>query len=171
MRDALRLLLPVLGLLALVPVLLPFAASAAEPAALFAHPVVDADGKPIDVAALKGKVVLFDIWATWCEPCRASLPVYEDLSKRFGPKGFAVVAVSVDESADTLRDFVKKAGFTFLVGWDPKGEWPQRMKLEVMPTAWLIGRDGTVQKALPGFDADEVPALTKAIEALLAQAP
>ncbi len=164
MSSPLRALLPTAALL----LALPLAARAAEPAALFTQPVADVDGKPLDVAALKGKVVLLDIWATWCEPCRASLPVYQALEKRFGPKGFAVVAISVDESADTLRDFVKKAGFTFWVGWDPKGAWPQRMKLEVMPTAWLIGRDGAVQKTLPGFDADEVPALSKAIEALLA---
>ncbi|MCA9545796.1 MAG: TlpA family protein disulfide reductase [Myxococcales bacterium] len=123
---------------------------------------------PLDARALTGKVVLLDVWATWCDPCRASLPVYEGLQKKHGPQGFQVVAISVDEDRAKAREFFAKAGFSFLSAWDPKGKWPERLGLTTMPTAWLIGRDGKVLAVHQGFHDGDGVALEKAIVAALA---
>lgn len=123
---------------------------------------------PVDLKALKGKVVLLDIWATWCDPCRASLPNYEALKKRFGARGFEVLAISVDEDRAAAQAFFKKAGFSFLAGWDPTGAWPDRLKLKVMPTAWLIDRSGAIHTTHEGFHPGDEAKLAKQIETLLA---
>ncbi|MEZ4464404.1 MAG: TlpA disulfide reductase family protein [bacterium] len=125
------------------------------------------DGVAIDPARLAGKVVLLDIWATWCEPCRASLPVYEALYKELGPAGFVVIAVSVDEHQDELVAFVKKSGLTFPIIWDPEGKWPAAIGLEAMPTALLVDRTGKVRSVHPGFTDTDGAAITAAARALV----
>ena len=147
-------LLLALALLAAAPaVAAPLAAGDAAP--LASVPLKTPDGAAIDVPSLKGKVVLLDIWATWCEPCRASLPIYQALQRELGPAGFTVVAVSVDEHQDELVSFAKKSGLTFPIAWDPEGKWPAAIGLEAMPTALLIDRAGHVKSVHPGFtDAD-----------------
>lgn len=86
------------------------AASAALPAKL---PPLDEAGFQKLLSVNKGKVVLFDFWATWCEPCRAEMPVLAKMAKQLAPKGLAVITVSADEPEDNglAVEFLKKAGF------------------------------------------------------------
>lgn len=154
--------------LLLIGTLLGASAAHADPGALLTQPVSGLDGKPLNLAALKGQVVLLDLWATWCDPCRASLPGYQALYEKLGPKGFSVVALSVDEQAGDARAFVERAGLKFPIGWDPKGAWPARLNLETMPTAWLLARDGSVAFVHPGFREGDLGTLEEKIAALLA---
>ncbi len=102
------------------------------------------DGKKIDLADYKGKVVLVDFWATWCDPCKAEIPELIKLQGEYGPKGFAVIGVSMDEDAAEVPPFVKKAKFNYPVILNGSERAPKGWVVPGLPTAYLIGRDGKV---------------------------
>jgi peroxiredoxin len=100
----------------------------------------------------RGKVVLLNVWATWCEPCRVEMPSIEKLHREFGPRGLAVVAVSVDDpgAEDRIRDFVKELGLTFEILHDPKQVTTRNYQITGYPETFVIARDGTIRKKLIG---------------------
>jgi cytochrome c biogenesis protein CcmG/thiol:disulfide interchange protein DsbE len=106
-------------------------------------------------ADLKGKVVLLDFWASWCEPCKASFPVMEDLQKRYGPRGLVVIAVNVDEKAADMQDFLKKNAVSFAVMRDAAQTLVAQTGIATMPSSFLIDQEGKVRFAHTGFRGDE----------------
>ena len=71
------------------------------------------EGRP--AAALKGKVVIVDFWASWCGPCKESFPAMNDLQKKYGDKGLVIVAVNEDEEKSDMQDFLKANAASFTV--------------------------------------------------------
>ncbi|HET9010192.1 MAG TPA: TlpA disulfide reductase family protein [Gemmatimonadaceae bacterium] len=100
----------------------------------------------------KGKVVLLNVWATWCEPCRVEMPSIEKLHREFGPHGLAVVAVSVDDAGmeDRIRDFAKELGITFEVLHDPTRVTSTNYQITGYPETFVIGREGSIRKKVIG---------------------
>jgi peroxiredoxin len=100
----------------------------------------------------KGKVVLLNVWATWCEPCRVEMPSIEKLHREFGPQGLAVVAVSVDEAGmeDHIRDFTKELGLTFEILHDPTRTTSINYQITGYPETFVIGREGAIRKKVIG---------------------
>lgn len=96
----------------------------------------------------KGKVVLLNVWATWCPPCRAEMPSIEKLYQQYGPHGLNVVAVSVDDavSEDSIRAFARDLGLTFPILHDPTGKIEQTYQTTGYPETFVIGRDGVIRK-------------------------
>src|SRR3954469_18977773 len=127
------------------------------------------DGKTVRIEELRGRVVLLDFWATWCEPCRESLPFYADLEKELGPQGLTVAAVSIDADDAPVRDYFKTPP-PFLVLRDPDGAIAERMGVSTMPTSFLIDRAGAPREKLQGFRAEERESVRARIVSLL-QAP
>lgn len=115
---------------------------------------VTLDGRktPKTLADYADKVVLLNVWATWCEPCRVEMPSIEKLHREFGPHGLAVVAVSVDDpgAEQRIRDFVKELGLTFEVLHDPKQVTTRNYQITGYPETFLIARDGVIRKKLIG---------------------
>src|SRR6201985_293961 len=70
--------------------------------------VVDQSGKPLSLSEYKGKVILLDFWATWCEPCKLEIPWFIEFQKKYGPSGFQAIGVSVDDTAAQLTPYVAK---------------------------------------------------------------
>jgi len=105
--------------------------------------------------ALKGKVVLLDFWASWCDPCKASFPVMEDLQKRYGPKGLVIVAVNVDEKRADMEDFLKQNLVTFTVVRDAAQKLVGQAGIATMPSSFLIDPEGHVRFAHAGFHGAE----------------
>jgi thiol-disulfide isomerase/thioredoxin len=116
----------------------------AEPGVL--EPVVfqDADGKDRTLADWQGKVVLLNVWATWCAPCRKEMPALLELKKALGGADFDVVAVSTDRGGlEKPRKFLTEIGAMELGLYsDGKGTLASRLGIVGMPTTLLIGRDG-----------------------------
>jgi cytochrome c biogenesis protein CcmG/thiol:disulfide interchange protein DsbE len=103
----------------------------------------------------RGKVVLLNVWATWCGPCRVEMPSIEKLHQSYGPKGLSVVAVSVDEPgmAPQIRSFAQEFGLTFEILHDPEGQLgnvPKAFNVTGYPVTVIIGRDGVIRRKLLG---------------------
>jgi cytochrome c biogenesis protein CcmG, thiol:disulfide interchange protein DsbE len=115
----------------------------------FAAATLDATPQPRTLARdYKGKVVLVNIWATWCAPCRHEMPSMQALYEDFAPRGFEIVAVSVDDAGaeQKVRDFAKEFGLTFDILHDPSGSIQQVYQTTGVPENFLIAADGTIRK-------------------------
>jgi peroxiredoxin len=104
------------------------------------------------LADYKGKVLLLNVWATWCEPCRVEMPSIEKLTHEFGPQGLEVVAISIDfpSAKQQVRDFVKEYGLTFQVLHDPSKDVSAKYQITGYPETFIIGREGTIRKKVIG---------------------
>jgi thiol-disulfide isomerase/thioredoxin len=127
------------------------------------------DGQRHTVGELAGKVVLLDFWATWCEPCKRSLPTYRAWQAELGEKGFVVVAVSVDETTKPIARFVEATCPDVTVWWDEGHDAAEALSVAAMPTAFLLGRDGAVALRHEGFEKKDADVLRAEVERLLAR--
>ncbi|MBW2455142.1 MAG: TlpA family protein disulfide reductase [Deltaproteobacteria bacterium] len=112
-------------------------------------------GQQVSPADFAGRVVLVDIWATWCKPCMLSLPFYADLHERYEAQGLTILGVNIDEEAGTLAEYLVEHPLPFTVLRDPQSSLPASLDVETMPTSVLIGRDGRVLYVHDGFDDGE----------------
>ena len=117
---------------------------------------------------LKGKVVLIDFWASWCPPCKASFPAMDALLKKYGEKGFVVLAVNVDEDKREMDKFLKKASPTFTLVRDAQQKFVEAANVSTLPTSLLIDRTGKIRHVHSGFEGEKTTAqYEKQIEELL----
>jgi len=123
---------------------------------------------PLGLAALKGKVVYVDFWASWCEPCRQSFPWMNDMQHEFGKDGFVVIAVNVDHERADAELFLRKYGADFKISYDPDGAAAERFHVKGMPTSFLVDRAGHVAASHAGFRPKDREPLERQIRALLA---
>jgi cytochrome c biogenesis protein CcmG, thiol:disulfide interchange protein DsbE len=125
-----------------------FEVTVGKRAPAFAAKTLDARPAERSLADYKGQVVLVNVWATWCAPCRHEMPSMEAMYKDFAPRGFKIVAVSVDNAGDEqkVRDFAKAFGITFDVLHDPTGAIQQTYMTTGVPENFLVGADGVIRK-------------------------
>jgi thiol-disulfide isomerase/thioredoxin len=109
-------------------------------------------GDAVSLADFSGKVVLVNIWATWCPPCVAEMPALDNLQKLRGGEDFAVVALSVDsQGPDVVTTFFKQHGLENLTAYIGKGrETFDHFGMSELPTTFLLGRDGSVWGVIAG---------------------
>jgi len=99
------------------------------------------DGKTYSLAALRGKIVLLNFWATWCPPCRKEMPDMETLYRRFEKKGLVILAVS-DEDRETVAGFLEKQHYTFPVLLDPGRRTHDAFSVEGIPKSFIFDAEG-----------------------------
>lgn len=124
------------------------------------------DGKAVSLADYKGKVVLVDFWATWCDPCKAEIPELVKLQEDLGSKGFAILGVSMDEETEAVAPFSKAAKINYPVILNGSERAPKGWVVPGLPTAYLIGRDGKVIQRQ--FGSKSLKKLTSDVKAALA---
>jgi thiol-disulfide isomerase/thioredoxin len=103
------------------------------------------DGKTFDVAADKGSVILLNVWATWCSPCRYEIPELQTLHEKYQRQGFKVVGVSVDDvGTEAVKQFVDENKIVYPIVVDADGRIAHVLRTTVLPTSVIIGRDGRI---------------------------
>jgi peroxiredoxin len=103
------------------------------------------DGKTVHLADFRGKGVLLNFWATWCQPCKIEMPWFAELQKQYGPQGLQIVGVAMDDAGpDELGKFARELGVNYpiLVGKESVGD--AYGGLPFLPATFYIGRDGKV---------------------------
>jgi thiol-disulfide isomerase/thioredoxin len=133
--------------------------------------VTDFDGRALGAEALAGKVVLLDIWASWCGPCKEELPLLDAMAARLKSKGVTIVAVSIDESREDAMGFLNARGSTWSLSLahDPQGRVAERLKPPKMPTSYIVDRAGIIRHVNSGFERDDVAKIEARLTQLAAQ--
>jgi thiol-disulfide isomerase/thioredoxin len=109
-------------------------------------------GKALGLADYRGKVVLLDVWASWCGPCKQELPMLDDMAKRLRDDDVVVLAVSVDQERANVTKFLRaRPRWALTIAHDPKGEVADRFAPEKMPTSYVIDRAGIIRYVNSGF--------------------
>lgn len=156
-----RVLYPVAGFVLLAATVWFVGRSSANlgPAPALDAPVISAQGslgdEHVRLVEQRGKVVLFDFWATWCGPCRTMTPVLERLHERYGARGLVVVGVNVDESGpEVVPRFRERFGIQYPLVYDVGSTWSTRYGVEGLPTLVLIDRQGNIRYRHAGVESE-----------------
>jgi len=123
------------------------------------------DNSKVTLAGLKGKVVLLDFWASWCAPCKISMPHLDGLSKKY--KNFVVIAVNVDDDKQNAIDFLKEMNLDINAVHDSAKEVVSAYDVPEMPTAYLIDQYGVIQYMHSGYSQEKLDKLEFAIRGLI----
>ncbi len=131
---------------------------------------VDLAGDSVHLADLRGDVVLLNVWATWCGPCREEIPALQALYERHAGDGLEIVGVSVDgrNEAGNVQEFADEFGVTFRIWHDPEDRVGTRFRTVGVPTTFLLDRDGVIRWRHMGPVAEDDPTLNEALAAALA---
>jgi thiol-disulfide isomerase/thioredoxin len=95
-------------------------------------------------AALKGRIVVVDFWASWCAPCKETFPLLEELHHRFSKQGLVILAVNEDKSRTAMAEFLKEHPVTYSVVRDPKKKLAAQVNVPGLPTSYILDREGKV---------------------------
>ena len=127
----------------------------------------DLKGVTHDLVAYRGKVVLVNFWATWCEPCRDEMPSMQRLGQQLAGEPFAVLAVNADEPEARIRKFLSQTPLAFTILLDPEMRAARAWSARVLPASFLIDRDGRVRYAVRGDLDWTAPSVMSTIRALI----
>jgi cytochrome c biogenesis protein CcmG/thiol:disulfide interchange protein DsbE len=135
--------------------------------------IKDFDGKTVDRSTWEGKVLLLDIWASWCGPCKEELPLLDAMAARLGRKGVVVLAVSIDEDRNDAVRFLDGHGrpWSLALAHDPDARLAERLAPPKMPTSYIVDRAGTIRHINEGFQRADAETIEARLIALAAQEP
>ena len=134
--------------------------------------VTEVGGDTFDLAALRGRVVLLNFFATWCPPCREEMPRLEkDVWQRFRGPRFAMVALGREHTNEELAGFGEKNGLTFPIAGDPGRGVYKHYASSFIPRSVVVGPEGTILFQTSGYDAKDFDAMIAAIARAVEAAP
>jgi len=137
------------------------------PPVVLATEMKSANGQPIKLSNYSGKVLLVNLWATWCGPCRRETPELVRLHKEYQARGVEMVGLSTEDpvqSAQSVHDFVQQFQVDYQVGWATRDVAIALMQLtgrSSIPQSFIITRDGRIKKQFIGFHPTQTPPLLK----------
>lgn len=137
---------------------------AAAPA--FALDSVNGKGK-VDMAKYKGKVVLVDFWATWCEPCKKSFPKLQELNVKYKASGVVIIGISQDDENQGLPEFGKTYGAEFPLAWDSDKSVAKKWQPKSMPASFIVDKTGIIRFAHLGYHDGDEAEVEKELKSLL----
>jgi peroxiredoxin len=121
----------------------------------------DLGGKAVRLSQLRGKVVLLDFWASWCEPCKKELPLLSELAGKLREHGIEVVTVNIDKSRDNAESFVRAHGLGLTVLLNPDQSVAEKYEPPKMPTSFIIDKKGLCRHVNAGFEPGDEKKLEK----------
>ncbi|MGY6276964.1 TlpA family protein disulfide reductase [Methylomonas sp. MgM2] len=127
------------------------------------------DQTELDLSKHKGQVVLVDFWATWCPPCKKSMPFLNRLHTEYRAQNFEVLAINVDEDSDEAKKFLTSNPIEYPTTFDPNGTCPQTFDVKAMPSSYLIDKTGVIRYIHLGFRDEDKGAIENQIADLIAQ--
>ena len=140
----------------------------------------DLRGEEIALSELRGQVVLVNVWATWCGPCRVEMPSMQRLYEEMSDDGFQILAVSIDAApgerdasgniGGDVRAFVEEYGLTFPILLDPAGTVQRTYQTTGVPESFLVDGDGVIRRKVAGGIEWDTPALKEQVRGLLEEA-
>lgn len=95
---------------------------------------------------------MLDFWATWCPPCRAAVPEFKELTKKYPPSKLALISFSADSDQQAWRDFISKHGMEWPQYWDRDGRIRAKFDVKAFPTYFVIDQDGFIRDRIVGFN-------------------
>ena len=128
----------------------------------------DLQGQPVTLATNNGKLLIINLWATWCAPCRHELPSLDRLAKMLDPRQARVIGVSVDMDDHVLREYLIERGLAFANYRDAERRVADGIiGIHVYPTTLFVGPDGTLLKVVQGWREWDTPEMAAEVRALL----
>lgn len=143
---------------------------AAGPAPGMSTPLMTMNQQPpqtVTLSMFRGKVVLVDFWASWCVPCRASFPFYQNLYNKFASGGLIIVAVNGEDDVNAAQKFLQTYKPTFMVVRDEGNALAKEFEPPKMPTSYLIDRSGNIVYVHPAFVSGDESAIEAKVRAAL----
>jgi thiol-disulfide isomerase/thioredoxin len=114
----------------------------------FSLPAIE--GKPVDLATYRGKVVLLDFWATWCAPCRTTIPRLVKLQARYRDRGVQILGISLDDDPKAVREAYRQFGFNYPVAIGDAALAERYGGILGLPVLFVIGCDGRIEHRVDG---------------------
>ncbi len=128
------------------------------------------DGPPLHLGDFRGRVLVLNVWATWCGPCREEMPSLQRLSMRFPPERLAVVGLTVDEDTNLAREFLLKYGIRFQIASDPAGAVAEGLLgVTGYPDTFIIAPDGRLAERVSGGREWDGAEMVSLLSGLLAE--
>ena len=127
------------------------------------------DGEAVALSDLRGRVLLVNLWATWCAPCRFETPFLQSLYDEHRERGFQIVGISVDDAGveDVVREFAGEYGVTYTILHDPEMRSMDAFRAVGLPATYLVDREGTIRFVRIGPVSEEDREFFDALEAAL----
>jgi thiol-disulfide isomerase/thioredoxin len=132
----------------------------------FSMPLLDGNGS-VSLSELEGKTVYIDFWASWCGPCRQSLPLYEAMNQSLPQDKFHLVAINLDESRKDALRFLEQHPVSYTVGYDPEAISASSWGIRAMPSSFLIDPNGEIVKEWAGFQPSHMKEIEDEIRSLV----
>lgn len=129
----------------------------------------DINGNKITLSEMRGKVVMIEFWATWCPPCRQSIPDLNTIFNKYKDRGFVLLAISLDKGSDAqslIMSFIKEYPMAYTVLLD-NGDTGRKYGVSSIPTSFIIDKTGRIANKHIGYSPNSASAISQEIEALL----
>lgn len=133
--------------------------------------VTTLQGQTVSLSELGGRIVVLDFWATWCPPCRESVPELKEMTKKYPPDKLVLLSVSADEDEQKWREFVAKKNMDWAQYWDKDGKMRKLMNVNAFPTYLVIDPEGVIRERIVGLNPQEsiVHRLKQKLQTMLPQ--
>ena len=127
------------------------------------------NGQPVSNEALKGSITILDFWATWCPPCRESIPFFIELHRKYGKQGLQIIGMNVDETGERhLKSFATERNIPYPIVTAPR-KLQDEYGVRALPVLFVLDKNGVVIHQMLGFSAPQGQALERLIKRLLSQ--